>query len=45
MGVDGRVIIAHGSANDIAIKNAIKVAAEYTDHHINAHILEELESY
>ncbi|MBU0571944.1 MAG: phosphate acyltransferase PlsX [Candidatus Omnitrophica bacterium] len=45
MGVDGRVIIAHGSANDVAIKNAIKVSAEYVNHHVNAHIIEELENY
>jgi len=44
MGVDGRVIISHGSSNEIAIKNAIKVAGEYVDHKVNLHIIEELES-
>jgi len=45
LGVDGRVIISHGSSNDKAIKNAIRVAGEYVNHHVNAHIIEELESY
>jgi len=45
MGVDGRVIIAHGSSNDKAIKNAIRVAGEYINHHVNSHIIEELNSY
>jgi len=45
MGVDGRVIIAHGASNEIAIKNAIKVAGEYVNHGVNVHVIEELESY
>lgn len=45
MGVDGRVIISHGSSSDEAIKNAVRVAAEYVDHHVNAHIIEELNKY
>ena len=45
MGVDGRVIIAHGSSNDKAIKNAIKAASEYINHNVNTHIIEELNSY
>ncbi|MGD2279529.1 MAG: phosphate acyltransferase PlsX [Candidatus Omnitrophota bacterium] len=45
LGVDGRVIIAHGSANAKAIKNAVRAAGEYVNHKINTHIVEELESY
>jgi glycerol-3-phosphate acyltransferase PlsX len=45
LGVDGRIIIAHGASNDKAIKNAIGVSGEYFDHEVNKHIIEELESY
>jgi glycerol-3-phosphate acyltransferase PlsX len=45
LGVDGRIIIAHGSSNEKAMKNAIRVAGEYVSHKINVHIIEELESY
>ncbi|MFC1570528.1 phosphate acyltransferase PlsX [Candidatus Omnitrophota bacterium] len=45
MGVDGSVIIAHGSSNEKAIKNAIRAAAEHVDHSVNKHIVEELQSY
>ena len=45
MGVDGSVIIAHGSSNAKAIKNAICAAAENADHKVNVHVVEELQSY
>ncbi|MFH1837727.1 MAG: phosphate acyltransferase PlsX [Candidatus Omnitrophota bacterium] len=45
MGVDGSVIIAHGSSNAKAIKNAIRAAAENVNHNVNSHIVEELQSY
>ncbi|MBF0253284.1 MAG: phosphate acyltransferase PlsX [Candidatus Omnitrophica bacterium] len=45
MGVDGRVIISHGSSDSISIKNAIRVAGSYVDHNVNRHIVEELDSY
>jgi glycerol-3-phosphate acyltransferase PlsX len=45
LGVDGRVIISHGAANSVAMKNAIHVAAGYVDNHVNSHIVEELEKY
>ncbi len=45
MGVDGSVIIAHGASNDIAIKNAVRVAGEFVDHKVNTHVVEELQSY
>lgn len=45
LGVDGRCIISHGSSNPKAIKNAIRVAAEFKTLDVNKHIVEELESY
>jgi len=45
MGVDGSVIIAHGASNSKAIKNAIRVAAEYVSRKVNTHVVEELKSY
>ncbi|MDD4013700.1 MAG: phosphate acyltransferase PlsX [Candidatus Omnitrophica bacterium] len=45
LGVDGRVIIAHGSSNPKAVKNAIRVAGEFYDHQVNKHILEELQTF
>ena len=45
MGVDGSVIIAHGSSNAKAIKNAICAAAENVNHQVNTHVVEELQSY
>lgn len=42
LGVDGRVIIAHGSSNAKAIKNAIRAAMEYVEHKLNQHIIEDL---
>lgn len=45
LGVDGRCIISHGSSSPKAIKNAIRVAAEFVIKDVNKHIVEELESY
>jgi len=45
LGVDGTCIISHGSSDAKAIKNAIKVAAEFTKQCVNKHIVEELLSY
>ena len=45
LGVDGRCIISHGSSSSKAIKNAIRVAAEFVKQDVNKHIVEELESY
>ncbi len=45
LGVDGRCIICHGSSSAKAIKNAIRVAAEFVERDVNKHILEELGSY
>lgn len=40
LGVDGSCIICHGSSSAKAIKNAIKVAAEFVDDQVNQHIVE-----
>lgn len=45
LGVDGCCIISHGSSNTKAIKNAIKVAAEFKTQDVNKHIVDELETY
>lgn len=45
LGVDGRCIISHGSSTPKAIKNAIRVAAEFKTQDVNKHIVEGLESY
>jgi glycerol-3-phosphate acyltransferase PlsX len=45
LGVDGRCIICHGSSSPKAIKNAIRVAAEFVTRDVNRHIIEEVESY
>jgi len=45
LGVDGRCIICHGSSTPKAIKNAIRVAAEFVKQDVNKRIIEELESY
>ncbi|MCQ9207225.1 MAG: phosphate acyltransferase PlsX [Omnitrophica bacterium] len=42
LGVDGRVIIAHGSSNAKAIKNAVRASIEYIKHKLNKHFIEEL---
>jgi len=43
LGVDGRVLISHGSSNAKTIKNAVRVTIEYVKHKLNKHILEGLE--
>jgi phosphate acyltransferase len=44
LGVNGVVIIAHGSSSAKAIKNAINRASELSEKNINAHIREGIES-
>lgn len=43
LGVDGRVIIAHGGSSAKAIKNAIRTAVEYVSHKLNRHITENIQ--
>jgi len=42
LGVNGVVIIAHGSSSATAIRNALRVARESLNHHVNPHIVESL---
>lgn len=44
LGVNGICIIAHGSSSALAIKNAIRVAAEAVAHRVNPHIVEALKA-
>ncbi len=44
LGVDGICIICHGASGDIAIKNALLVAAKYASIGLNRLIVEELEA-
>ena len=44
LGVKGVCIIGHGSSNANAIKNAIRVAAEFAERHINQRIEQEIAS-
>lgn len=44
LGVNGVVIIAHGSSSPKAIKNAISRACEFSEKKINDHIREDIES-
>ena len=40
LGIDGICIICHGSSDGVSIRNALKMATEIDDHHINAQITE-----
>lgn len=42
LGVKGVAIVSHGGSNDVAIKNALRVAAELVRDNINFHIQNEL---
>ncbi len=42
LGVDGACIICHGSSDHVAIRNAVRVAAEYLEHDMNGIIAAEL---
>ncbi len=45
LGVNGICIIAHGASSRLAIKNAIRAAAESVRHDINPHIVRSLQAY
>ena len=45
LGVNGICIIAHGASTPLAIKNALRVAAESIEHEVNPHIVEEIRRY
>lgn len=40
LGINGVGIITHGGASALAIKNALRVAGEFINHKVNAHIVE-----
>jgi len=44
LGVDGICIICHGASSAKAVKNAIRVAAEFIEHKVNQHISESVAS-
>lgn len=44
LGIDGICIICHGSSNDVAIKNALGVAAQHASSGLNDEIVRELEA-
>jgi glycerol-3-phosphate acyltransferase PlsX len=45
LGVNGICIIAHGASTPLAIKNALRVAAESIEQQVNPHIIEEIRRY
>jgi len=45
LGLNGRCFISHGRSSAKAIKNAIRVAAEFMSHRINEHITEGIKRY
>jgi|ERR1700736_82312 len=45
LGVNGICIIAHGASTPLAIKNALRVAAESIEQQLNPHIIEEIGRY
>ena len=45
LGVNGICIIAHGASTALAIKNALRVAAEGIEQQVNPHIVEEVRRY
>ncbi|MBU4128527.1 phosphate acyltransferase PlsX, partial [bacterium] len=42
LGINGVCIITHGGAPALAIKNTLRVAGEFIDHKVNAHIIESI---
>lgn len=44
LGIDGVCIICHGSSDGDSIRNALKMATQMSEHHINAQIVEQLSS-
>jgi len=45
LGVNGICIIAHGSSSPLAIKNAIRVAADFIEQQVNPRIVEAVRAY
>jgi phosphate acyltransferase len=45
LGINGHCIIAHGASTPLAVKNALRVAAESIEQQVNPHIIEEIRRY
>jgi glycerol-3-phosphate acyltransferase PlsX len=45
LGVNGICIIAHGGSTPLAVKNALRVAAESIEHEVNPHIIKEVRRF
>ncbi len=45
LGVEGICIICHGRSDSKAIQSAIREALQFNKHHVNKHIVSELEAY
>jgi phosphate acyltransferase len=45
LGVNGVCIIAHGGSSPVAVKNAIRMAAESIRHQVNPHIIEAVQRH
>jgi glycerol-3-phosphate acyltransferase PlsX len=45
LGVNGICIIAHGASTPLAVKNALRVAADSIEQQVNPHIVEEIRRY
>ena len=45
LGVNGTCIIAHGGSSPVAVKNAIRMAAESIRHQVNPHIVAEVKRH
>jgi glycerol-3-phosphate acyltransferase PlsX len=45
LGVNGICIIAHGGSSPVAVKNALRMAREAVNHHVNPHIIDALKRY
>jgi phosphate acyltransferase len=45
LGVNGICIIAHGASTPLAIKNALRVAADSIEQQVNPHIVDEIRRY
>ncbi|MFL6584624.1 MAG: phosphate acyltransferase PlsX [Chthoniobacterales bacterium] len=45
LGVNGICIIAHGASTPLAVKNAVRVAAESIEQQVNPHIVEEIRRF
>jgi glycerol-3-phosphate acyltransferase PlsX len=45
LGINGICIKAHGASSPNALKNAIRVAAEFVETHLNDHIIQELRRF